>query len=225
MENAPLIRTRELAFAYEDHRRVLEGVDFELYEGESVGLVGNNGSGKTTFLHLLVGLLKPNGGTLEVLGRPRREERDFHEVRANLGLLFQDPDDQLFCPTVEEDLAFGPLNLGASLPEARERARETLALLGLEGFERRITHHLSGGEKNLVSLGTLLTMRPKVLLLDEPTASLDEPTQARITEILYNLPQAKIVVSHEPDFLEQVTTRTCRMLSGRIRTWDLGPRT
>ena len=211
-----LIRASGLSFAYDDHRHVLNRLDFALHEGESVGLAGSNGSGKTTFLHLLVGLLKPNGGTLEVLGQARREERDFREVRANVGLLFQDPDDQLFCPTVEEDLAFGPLNLGASIDEARRRAAETLALLGLEGFERRITHHLSGGEKKLVSLGTLLTMRPRVLLLDEPTASLDEATRARITGILKGLPQAKLIVSHDADFLADVTTRTAQLQNGRI---------
>jgi len=211
-----LLTLSEVSFSYEPGRPVLEGVDFDLRAGERVGLVGPNGCGKTTLLHLMVGLLRPTGGSIEAFGTPRRKEADFRDVRARLGLLFQDPEDQLFCPTVAEDVAFGPLNLGASHAEAMSAVTETLGALGLVGYEERITYKLSHGEKRLVSLATVLAMKPQGLLLDEPAAGLDEGTVERVVGILTALPLAMVVVSHERAFLERVATRTVHLQDGML---------
>lgn len=204
----PLIRLEGLGFSYGPERPVIKEFDLQLAEGERLGLVGPNGSGKTTLLHLIVGLLRPAAGTLWAFGRPRNHEVDFREVRARAGLVFQNPDDQLFCPTVLEDVAFGPLNLGRSPEEARRTASATLDMVGLPGMEERITYRLSGGEKRLVALATVLAMTPDVLLLDEPTNGLDDSSTVRITRVLAGLPQAMIVVSHQRDFLAGLVHRT-----------------
>ncbi|MCR6630591.1 MAG: energy-coupling factor ABC transporter ATP-binding protein [Magnetospirillum sp.] len=213
---APLFRLDGIRFAYDRARPVLDGASFQLAAGEKVALTGANGAGKTTLFHLMVGLLKPLAGSVEAFGLQRRSEADFHEVRARAGILFQDSDDQLFCPTVAEDVAFGPLNLGKRPAEARAIVAETLGMLGLGGFEDRITHKLSGGQKRLVALATVLAMRPDVLLLDEPTNALDEPTEARLTDILATLPQAMVVISHDKTFLDRVATRRVRLENGRL---------
>jgi len=167
-------------------------------------------------LHLAVGLLLPGSGTIEVFGKVRRREADFHEVRRRAGLLFQDADDQLFCPTVAEDVGFGPMNLGKTRDQSRAIVAETLAALELSGYEDRITYKLSGGEKRLVSLATVLSMEPEVLLLDEPVAGLDEEVEGRVIEILTRLPQAMVIVSHDRRFLEKVATHSLRLAGGRL---------
>jgi cobalt/nickel transport system ATP-binding protein len=204
----PLIHCHNVSFSYSADRQVLCGMNFSLYPGERIGLIGPNGVGKTTFLHLLVGLLKPATGSIWAFGRERQTEQDFYDVRARAGLVFQDSDDQLFCPTVLEDVAFGPLNLGKSPQEAKELSSKTLHSLGLEGFEDRITYKLSYGEKRLVALATVLAMRPEVLLLDEPTNGLDDNAKQRISDLLLTFPQAMIIISHETDFIHMLTTRT-----------------
>lgn len=213
----PLLRLIDVGFAYAPDRPVLRGANLSVSAGERIALRGGNGSGKTTLFHLVVGLLRPSAGTVEAFGLPRRIEADFHEVRRRVGLLFQDSDDQLFCPTVAEDVAFGPLNLGVPRDEARAIVTATLASLGLSGYEHRVTHHLSGGEKRLVALATVLAMRPDVLLLDEPSSGLDEAAAERLLEVLSRLPQAMIVVSHDREFLKRTTTRTLAIVEGRIK--------
>ena len=212
----PLINFREVEFSYSPDRPVLSGCSFRLDPGQRIALTGANGSGKTTFLHLIVGLVRPNRGCIEIFGQERREEADFHEVRRRIGLVFQDSDDQLFCPTVAEDVAFGPLNLGISREEVRQIVSKTLADLGLAGYENRITYQLSSGEKRLVALATVLAMQPDVLLLDEPTNSLDEQSTRRLLEILLRLPQAIILVSHDREFREQITDKTLLLSQGHV---------
>ena len=212
-----VLRLDNLRFAYGPERTVLADCDLVIDAGERVGLVGSNGSGKTTLLWLLLGLLRSTGGRIELFGKPRTTEADFRPIRGRVGLLFQDADDQLFCPTVAEDVAFGPLNLGRSREEARQIVAQTLASLGLEGYEQRITYKLSGGERRLVSLAAVLAMEPELLLLDEPTAGLDEEATERVTQILLGLPQAMLLVSHERTFLERLATRTLRLEAGRLR--------
>ena len=214
--SAPLFRLSGIYFAYGDDAPVLADAGFELRRGERVALVGPNGAGKTTLLHLMVGLVRPQAGTVEAFGRPRRCEKDFFDVRARAGLLFQDADDQLFCPTVAEDVAFGPLNLGKTPTEARAIVDRTLATLGLTGFENRITHKLSGGQRRLVSLAAVLAMEPDALLLDEASNALDEATRAHLIELLLGLPQAMVVISHDEDFLRRVTGRRVRLDKGRL---------
>jgi cobalt/nickel transport system ATP-binding protein len=212
----PLISLEEVDFAYSAQRPVLRSVSLALHGGERIGLTGPIGCGKTTLLHLAVGLLRPSSGAVHAFGKPRREESDFHEVRSRAGLVFQDPDDQLFSPTVIEDVAFGPLNQGKSQNEARTLAARTLERVGMSGFEERITYGLSGGEKRLISLASVLAMEPEVLLLDEPTGGLDEPSKDRVREILADLPQAMIIVSHEIDFVRGLATRTIVMDGGNL---------
>jgi cobalt/nickel transport system ATP-binding protein len=205
-----------IRFAYPGQPPVLTDLGLGLGEGERIALTGPNGAGKSTLLHLMVGLLRPQSGTVVAFGAPRRNERDFHEVRRRAGLVFQDPDDQLFCPTVAEDIAFGPLNLGKSKTEVMDLVDRTLDRLRLRHLRDRVTHKLSGGEKRLVSLATVLVMEPDVLLLDEPSNGLDEATRERLVTILNDLPQALVVISHDARFRAAVTSHQYRIHDGRI---------
>lgn len=211
-----LFDARGIVFAYPGRPRVLDGADLVLHEGERLCLTGPNGAGKSTLLMILMGLLVPRAGAVTAFGRERHEEKDFHDVRRLAGLVFQDPDDQLFCPTVAEDVAFGPLNMGKSRAETAEIVERTLARLELGHLRDRITHRLSGGEKRLVTLAAVLAMEPRALLLDEPTNGLDEPTCERVTTILTGLPQAMIIVSHDAEFRRRVATRSVRLEAGRV---------
>jgi cobalt/nickel transport system ATP-binding protein len=215
--NSALIRLTDITFAYPGGEPVLKDLNFTLSQTERIGLVGPNGSGKSTLLQVMEGLLKPDSGTVEIFGQVRETEKDFYPVRERIGFLFQNPDDQLFCPTVAEDVAFGPLNLGKKKDEAMAIVRETLDMIGLAGFENRVTHKLSGGEKRLVSLATVVAMKPEILLLDEPISGLDEATAQKITKILADLPQPRIVVSHDREFLHRVTDSILHLANGRIQ--------
>ena len=214
--DSALIKLTDVTFAYPGAEVVLKDLNFTLSRTDRVGLIGPNGSGKSTLLMIIEGLLKPDSGAVEIFGQVRKTEKDYYFVRERVGFLFQNPDDQLFCPTVAEDVAFGPLNLGKSGDEAMEIVRETLNMLGLAGFENRVTHKLSGGEKRLISLATVLAMKPEILLLDEPISGLDEATAQKITKILADLPQPRIVVSHDREFLQKVTNSLRYIMNGRI---------
>lgn len=211
-----VIELEDICFSYEKAKPVLKDLTFSLPEGEKLGLIGYNGSGKTTLMHIIMGLLKPASGTIRVFGKRVETRKDFAEVRRTVGFLFQNADDQLFCPTVLEDVAFGPLNLGKSPREARRMALETMERLNLKGFENRVTHKLSGGEKKLVSLATVLVMEPKALLLDEPTSGLDEEARFRIESTLKHLDISYVIVSHEYDFLAGTTRKIYSMNAGQI---------
>jgi cobalt/nickel transport system ATP-binding protein len=211
-----LIDIRGLAFAFPGEKPLFDKLDFSLFPGQRAALLGGNGAGKTTLLRLIMGLARPAGGTITVFGAPCRAEKDFAAVRTRMGFVFQDADDQLFCPTVAEDVAFGPLNLGLTRGAARRRAGETLAALGLEGFENRVSYRLSGGEKKLVALATVLAMKPQLLLLDEPTAGLSEETAARIAGILLHSGLPCLIASHDRAFLARTATRTLRIRDGRV---------
>lgn len=211
-----MIQLNGVSFSYGDGRSVLSGLDFTLLKGRRVGLIGFNGSGKTTLLHILMGLLKPSAGEVRLFGKAVSKEKDFVEARRRIGFVFQNADDQLFSPTVLEDVAFGVLNQGKSPKEARSIAVETLERLNLKGFEDRLTHRLSGGEKKLVSLATVLACRPELLLLDEPTTGLDIETCGRIIEVLNELPTTYLIVSHEYDFLVKTTREIYSIQKGAV---------
>ena len=211
-----LIGLDNVSFSYGPDRPVLDECNFSLGPEERVGLIGANGSGKTTLLSLVVGLVRPRSGSVEVLGKVRSRESEFHAIRGRVALLFQDAEDQLFSPTVAEDVAFGPLNLGKTRDETRKIVEDTLRSLGLAGYAHRITHKLSGGEKRLVSLATVLAMHPELLLLDEPTAGLDDDAVRRVTEILAGLPQPMLIVSHDRQFLGRMTNRSVRLAGGKL---------
>ncbi len=211
-----LIALSGVAFAYPGRPPALAGVDLTLAPGERLTIAGPNGAGKSTLLRLIVGLLRPSAGALPALGRARGRAGVLNQVRRRAGLVFQDPDDQLFCPTVAEDVAFGPLNLGRSRDAAMAAVDATLDRLDLRALRDRVTHRLSGGEKRLVTLAAVLAMEPEVLLLDEPTNALDEANAARLTGILRALPQAMIVVSHDAGFRDRIGTRALRLSEGRL---------
>ncbi|WP_135079653.1 ABC transporter ATP-binding protein [Terasakiella sp. SH-1] len=211
-----LIDLQNITFAYPKQKPVLNGIDFTLKARERMVINGPNGAGKSTLFHLIVGLNKPTTGKVIAFGKERTQEKDFKDVRQRIGLVFQDPDDQLFCPTVAEDIAFGVLNLGNPLDEAMAVVEQTLKDMHLEHLRDRATHNLSGGEKRLVSLACVLAMEPEILLLDEPTNALDEKTQERLIEILNGLPQAMIVISHDPSFRHQITNNRLHLENGQL---------
>jgi len=211
-----LVELEKIRFSYPGNPPVFSDMSFALKPGEKVGMVGPNGSGKSTLLHMIMGLLKPAAGTLRLFGEKTQTENEFQKARRRIGLLFQNADDQLFSPTVIEDVAFGPLNMGMKPPEARRQALETLEALGLSNHAHRVTHRLSGGEKKLVALATVLVMQPEVLLLDEPTTGLDEATYRRIVDILQKIEAACIIVSHEYDFLALTTRTVYALKDGKV---------
>ena len=197
-------------------REVLCDVDFSLHAGQRIGLYGPNGSGKTTLFRCITGLARPQSGQVLFHGAPLNDDKDFYELRCKVGFVLQHAEDQLFFPTVLEDVAFGPLNLGLSADEARDCALDTLRNLGLAGFESRLTHRLSGGEKKLVSLAAVMAMKPEALLLDEPTNGLDNDARQRIIDILCSLDTARITISHDWDFLAQTSTQYLTIANNRL---------
>ncbi|MEN8139634.1 MAG: ABC transporter ATP-binding protein [Thermodesulfobacteriota bacterium] len=197
-----IIELRDISYHHPGGEELLKGVNLQLGQGR-VGLVGANGSGKTTLFNIVMGLSQPASGAL-LLDGARVESRDqWRQLRRHVGYLFQDADDQLFSPTVIEDVAFGPLNLGATPGEARQRAMTTLSGLGLDHLAHRVTHHLSGGEKKLVSLATILVMEPRLLLLDEPSNNLDPASRESLMAILKVIPLPYLLISHDFDFLQE----------------------
>lgn len=216
MATSPIIELRHIKYRYNANSTpILNDIHFSITD-ERFGLIGPNGSGKTTFLHLIVGLLRPQKGSLLFYGKEVTTKKDFMELRRKVGFLFQNSDDQLFSPTVLEDVAFGPLNLGLSAKEAKQRSIETLHQLGLHDFENRTTHMLSGGEKKLVALASILAMRPRLLLLDEPTNDLDPSTRERLINIIASLGQSHIIISHDWDFLAKTTDTLYSLQNGQL---------
>lgn len=199
-----------------DGQRVLAGASLSLARGERLAIVGPNGAGKTTLLRALVGLDPATGGRITLFGKACAREADFRVARRRLGFLFQDSDDQLFCPTVVEDVCFGPLNLGQSQAEATATACRVLEDLGLTNLADRLTHKLSGGEKRLVCLAGLFAMRPDVILLDEPTNGVDAANQARLETALRTYDGAMILVSHDEAFVTRIATRGMLLDHGRL---------
>jgi cobalt/nickel transport system ATP-binding protein len=201
-----MLELRKVSYSYPGAKDpILHNLSFAVKE-KRAGIIGPNGCGKTTLFQLMVGLLSPDEGELIFHDEPVTTKLDLFNLRKEVGFLFQSSEDQLFSPTVIEDVAFGPLNLGFTPDDAKAIALKTLDNLGLSGFESRITHRLSGGEKKLVALATILAMRPKVLLLDEPTNNLDPKTTSRLIEILQSLDLHKVIISHDWDFLSHTTS-------------------
>lgn len=204
----PLFACEQLCFTYPGGEApVLHQASFAFEPMQRVGFHGPNGCGKSTFFYLLTGLLQPTSGHILFHDAVIRREREFRALRREVGLVLQNAEDQLFHPTVLEDVAFGPLNLGLSPAAARIRAQETLEALGLSGLGSRLIHRLSGGEKRLIALASVLSMRPRVLLLDEPTNDLDPHHRERLLQILQGLDSGWIIISHDTDFLQQSCTR------------------
>jgi cobalt/nickel transport system ATP-binding protein len=208
------IEARGLRYRYPGGRYALDGIDLTVVHGERVALLGPNGAGKTTLMLHLNGLLTGEG-ELHVAGL-EVGKKALHELRAQVGLVFQDPDDQLFMPTIEEDVAFGPLNLGLKRPEVEERVRDALAAVRMEGRAQRGPHELSMGERRRAAIATVLAMRPELLVLDEPSASLDPRSRRELVEILAAFDQTMLVTTHDLPLAAQLCERAVVLAGGRI---------
>lgn len=209
-----LVHVEDLRFQYDDGTRALDGVNFHMFPGETVALFGANGSGKTTFALHLNGLLQGEG-EVRVCGL-RVSKSTLPQVRSKVGMVFQESDEQLFMPTVLEDVAFGPLNLGMSRVDALVKATWAVREVGMEHALDKAPYHLSAGEKKRVALAGVLAMNPEILVLDEPTTYLDPPGQRSLLTLLQRLPQAKLIVTHDVNFAAALATRAVFFEKGRL---------
>jgi len=213
---AALLEITDLSHSFAQRGKVLDKVSFTLNSGEKLALTGANGAGKTTLLQLLVGLIPRQSGDILSLAQLQKTEADFVQLRQRVGLVFQDPDDQLFCPSVLEDVMFGPLNQGFTVLEASQSAQKILDQLGLQHLSDRMASELSGGEKRLVTLAAVLVMQPKVLLLDEPTNALDTQAKQKLLTLLQGLDQAMLIISHDQPFLQQLATGSLELKDAKL---------
>jgi cobalt/nickel transport system ATP-binding protein len=213
-----MLSVSELTFAYPDGRRALRAIDLTLAAGERVALLGPNGAGKTTLVLHLNGVLHGGSGTVTVDGL-RVDPRDraaLSEVRRRVGVVFQDPDDQLFMPTVADDVAFGPANLGLRGAALAERVDEALAAVGMSEHRDRAPHHLSFGQRRRVAVATVLAMRPSLLVLDEPSSNLDPASRRELAEILLGLPVTMLMVTHDLPYALQLCERSVILDDGAV---------
>jgi cobalt/nickel transport system ATP-binding protein len=209
------IEVNNLHFRYPDGHTALRGVNLHIEPGEKVALVGPNGAGKSTLMLHLNGILPNDGANIRVCGLPVRADT-LGQVRAAVGLVFQDPDDQLFSPTVFEDVAFGPLHMGLPESEVRQRVETALASVAMSAYRERVSHHLSAGEKKRIAIATVLSMNPEILVMDEPSAGLDPRARRGLIHLLTSLPQTMLVSTHDIRLVAEVFSRTLIMDQGRI---------
>ncbi|UNO41558.1 ABC transporter ATP-binding protein [Streptomyces sp. MST-110588] len=215
---APSLEVRGLAYAYPDGHQALFGVDLTVARGERVALLGPNGAGKTTLVLHLNGILEAGAGTVRVAGLPVGK-RDLAEIRRRVGIVFQDPDDQLFMPTVREDVAFGPAAAGLRGAELEARVTEALDQVGMAGFADRPPHHLSFGQRRRVAVATVLAMRPEILVLDEPSSNLDPASRRELADILRSLDVTVLMVTHDLPYALELCPRSV-VLSGGVIVAD-----
>jgi cobalt/nickel transport system ATP-binding protein len=214
----PSLRLAGLHYAYPDGSVALQGVDLTVGAGERVALLGPNGAGKTTLVLHLNGILHGSAGRVEITGvhvDPADRAR-LTDVRRRVGLVFQDPDDQLFMPTVAEDVAFGPANLGVRGPELDRRVNEALDAVGMSESRDRAPHHLSFGQRRRVAVATVLAMHPEILVLDEPSSNLDPASRRELAEILETLPITILMVTHDLPYALQLCPRSVILDRGRV---------
>lgn len=210
-----MIEVKDVSFSYNNKFDVLENINFKIENRESVGIIGANGVGKSTLLKLLVGLELAYTGKIEI-NELSVDKKNLAKVREKIGYVFQDSDSQLFMPTIYDDVAFGPKNYGFSKEEIEERTAGALKSVGIEELKNRPIYHLSGGQKKLASIATVLSLKPEVLIFDEPTVGLDPKNRRRVIEVLNILNKTKIITSHDLDLIYDTCDRTILIANGTI---------
>jgi len=211
------IKIRELEYIYPDGTKALKGINLDIHRDECVGLIGPNGAGKSTLLLHLNGILRGTKGSVEVLGMEVKDE-NLVKIRQKVAIVFQEPDDQLFMPTVFDDVGFGPSNFGYPKEKVKEKVKKALEQVGMEGYEDRCSHHLSLGEKKKISIATVLSMEPEILILDEPTISLDPRGRRELIEFLKNLSITRIIAGHDLELIVEICSRVILLDEGKIVT-------
>lgn len=214
------LKLTDVSFVYPDGIRTLEKVSLAIGEGERVALVGPNGAGKSTLLRLMAALTVPTEGTIEIM-RERLTKKDAERLRRHIGFLFQDPDDQIFMPTVWDDVAFGPINMQLNAGAVKSRVAEAIHLAGIDGYEQRVPHHLSFGEKKRVAIAGVLAMQASILLLDEPTANLDPKGRRNLMRILDSVSETVVLATHDLSVAFELTDRVIVMRKKKL--FDGGP--
>ncbi len=209
-----LITVKNLSFSYPDGQQALSDVNLAIYRGESLALIGPNGAGKSTLLLHLNGILRSNGA-VSLLGSPIGDS-NLRWARSRVGLVFQNPDDQLFSPTVFDDVAFGPINMGLSDGQVHQAVSRALGLVGMSGYEKRSPHHLSFGEKKRIALASVLSMSPEILVIDEPTSNLDPRGKWSFISVLERMAGTKIIVTHDLELVEVLCQRVVILDQGRV---------
>ena len=210
-----LLKIEHLSFSYEKGQQVLTDVNLVAHDGESIGIIGANGIGKSTLMKLLVGLYLDYDGILEVAGH-QVNKKNLNHIREHIGYVFQDSDAQLFLSTVEDDVAFGPRNYGLSEEEVEKRVAEALAKVHIEELRKKQTYKLSGGEKKLSAIATILSMEPDIIIMDEPSIALDPRNRKNLIGILNEINSLKLITSHDLDFIMDTCERTVLLDDGRI---------
>jgi cobalt/nickel transport system ATP-binding protein len=208
------VEIENLSFSYPDGQQGLKDINLVVYPGENLAVIGPNGAGKSTLLLHLNGILRGNS-MVRIFGLPVAE-KNLKEIRRKVGLVFQDPEDQLFSLNVFDDVAFGPMNMGYSESEVKQRVTEALKWVGMIGYEQRSPHHLSVGEKKRIAIATVLSLSPELLVLDEPSSNLDPRSKWSLIELLRQLPKTKIVATHDLELVKALCQRTIIMDAGKV---------
>jgi cobalt/nickel transport system ATP-binding protein len=209
-----VIEIKNLSFTYPDGHKGLSSVDLVIYPGENVAVIGPNGAGKSTLLLHLNGILRGNSN-VKICGLPV-QEKNLKEIRKKVGLVFQDPEDQLFSLNVFDDVAFGPLNMGLTESEVKRHVVQALEWVNMAGYEQRSPHHLSVGEKKRIAIATVLSLDPEILVIDEPTSNLDPRSKWSLIELLNKLPTTKIIATHDLELVRASCQRTIVMDEGKV---------
>lgn len=209
-----VIEIKGLNYIYPGGEEALKNINLNVSQGESLGVIGPNGAGKSTLLLHLNGILR-SSSHIEVLGL-KVEEKNLFQIRNKVGLVFQDPDDQLFMPTVFDDVGFGPINMGLDKGQVRNAVQEALEFVDMQDAAGRLAHHLSVGEKKRVSIATVLSMKPEILVLDEPTSNLDPKSRRDLIELLKKFELTKIIAGHDLEFILDICTRVILLDKGEI---------
>lgn len=217
-----IVSIQNLSFDYPDGQQALKDITLTVFTGETVALTGPNGAGKSTLLLHLNGVLHSDG-VVKIFGMPT-VKKNLKVIRSKVGLVFQDPDDQLFSPTVFDDVAFGPINMGLSEGEVRQRVAQALNWVWMAGYEPRSPHHLSLGEKKRIAIATVLSMSPEILVLDEPTSNLDPKSKWALVELLQGLSMTKVIATHDLEVVKALCQRTIILDQGKIVADDLTER-